>query len=116
MAKNFIQPGNTVTVTNTDVTGAVAIASGEGVQIGQLFGVAQTDIAVGDDGEIDIRGVWDLAKTSAQAWSVGQKIYWDATNRVCTTTASSNKLIGLALEAAANPSSTGRVLLLPTAA
>jgi predicted RecA/RadA family phage recombinase len=115
MAKNFIQPGNTVTVTNEDVTGAVDIASGEGFLVGSLFGVAQGDIAVGADGEIDVRGVWRVAKVSAQAWTQGAKIYWDNAARLFTTTSSGNKLVGVAAAAAANPSGTGDVLLIPTA-
>lgn len=111
MAKNFIQPGNTVTWTNPDVTGSVDVASGDGVVAGSLFGVAQTDIAVGDSGELALTGVWELPKVSAQAWTVGQRIYWDAAAGNATTAASSNKLIGVAIEAAANPSATGKVRL-----
>lgn len=58
-----------------------------------------------------MRGVFDLPKTSAQAWTVGAKIYWDSANGLATTTASGNSLIGTALAAAANPSATGRVRL-----
>ncbi|ESY72527.1 hypothetical protein X740_33230 [Mesorhizobium sp. LNHC221B00] len=111
MAKNYIQPGNTISWTNADVTGAVDVASGDGVVAGSLFGVAQGDIAVGDSGELGLIGVYDLEKVSAQAWTFGQRIYWDATAGNATTTASSNKLIGVAVEAAANPSATGKVRL-----
>jgi predicted RecA/RadA family phage recombinase len=111
MAKNYIQPGNTITLTNTDVTDAAALASGDGYLAGSIFGVAQTDVAVGDDGEFALIGVWALAKVSAQAWTVGQRIYWAEASGECTTTASSNKLIGVAVEAADNPSATGKVRL-----
>ncbi|RWH86440.1 MAG: DUF2190 family protein [Mesorhizobium sp.] len=111
MAKNYIQPGNEITITNEDVTDAAAIASGDGVLIGSLFGVAQVDIAVGAEGTIGLIGVYSLPKVSAQAWTVGQRIYWAAATSECTTTASSNKLIGVAVEAAANPSATGTVRL-----
>lgn len=106
MAKNYIQPGDTVTV-----TAPAAVASGAGVLIGTLFGVAITDAASGAAVPIKTTGVFDLAKTSAQAWTVGAAIYWDNTNKVCTTTATDNTLIGKAVEAAANPSGTGRVRL-----
>ncbi|TPN44876.1 DUF2190 family protein [Mesorhizobium sp. B1-1-7] len=111
MAKNYIQPGNTITWTNEDVTGAVDVASGDGVVAGSLFGVAQTDIAVGDSGELGLIGVYELPKVSAQAWTVGERIYWVAASGEATGTAGSNKLIGVAIEAAANPSSTGKVRL-----
>jgi predicted RecA/RadA family phage recombinase len=111
MAKNFIQPGDTITWTNEDVTGAVDVASGDGVVAGSLFGVAEGDIAVGDSGELSLVGVRELPKVSAQAWTFGQRIYFVAASGECTTTAGSNKLIGVAVEAAANPSATGKVRL-----
>jgi predicted RecA/RadA family phage recombinase len=58
-----------------------------------------------------VEGVWTMAKTSAQAWTVGARIYWDDTAKLCTTTATSNTLIGVATAIAANPSSTGNVRL-----
>ncbi len=104
--RNFITPGEHVTI-----TAAAAITSGQPVLVGDLFGVAQGDAAIGEDVVIVRRGVFELPKTSAQAWTVGAKVYWDGTNNVCTTTASGNKLIGVAVAVAANPSATGRVLL-----
>jgi len=38
-------------------------------------------------------------------------IYWDNTNKQCTTTSTSNTKIGVATAAAANPSSVGNVRL-----
>jgi len=111
MAKNFIQPGDVVTLTNEDHTDAVTINSGEGFLVGSIFGVAQGDVAVGDDGEFDTRGAYDLAKVSAQAWTVGQKIYWDDSVKLCTTTSGGNTLIGVAIAVADNPSATGIVRL-----
>ncbi len=106
MAKNFIQPGDTITVpAPADVT------SGSGVLVGSLFGVAAFDAKSGDDVEIYTKGLWGLPKTSAQAWTVGAKIYWDGSK--CTTADGSgaNTLIGHALAVAANPSATGIVRL-----
>lgn len=111
MAKNFIQPGDRLTLQVPDDSGAVAIASGEGFLIGSIFGVAITDVAVGEGGAFETTGVWELAKTSAQAWTVGQKIYWNDTQRLVTTTAGGNTLIGVAVAVAANPSATGLVRL-----
>ncbi|WP_323764590.1 DUF2190 family protein [Marinovum sp.] len=102
--KNFIAPGEHVTViTPSDVS------AGDGLLIGSLFGVVQEDAVTGADVVLVRRGVFILPKTSAQAWTVGAKVYW--TGSECTTTASGNTLIGLAESAAANPSATGRVLL-----
>lgn len=106
MAKNYIQPGSTVTV-----VAAADTASGAGVLIGTLFGVAQHAAKAGEPLEIKTDGVWELAKTSAQAWAtVGLAIYATAAG-VLTTTATDNVLVAKNLEVAANPSATGIVRL-----
>jgi predicted RecA/RadA family phage recombinase len=107
MAKNYIQPGDVVTVAAP--TGGVA--SGAGVLVGSLFGIAATTAAQGAPVEIVTTGVFTLPKLSAQAWTVGARIYWDDTNKHCTTTASTHKLIGVALAVADNPSAIGVVRL-----
>lgn len=104
---NFIQNGDAVTV-----AAPAAVTSGDGVKVGMLFGVAQTDADSGADVAIVTRGVFTLPKTSAQAWSVGDAIYWNNTSGVCTTAATAgNIFIGVAAAAAANPSATGVVRL-----
>lgn len=60
-----------------------------------------------------IAGQIEYAKTSAQAWTGGVLLYWDNGNSVFTTASSGNTLAGRAAEAAANPSSTGQVILMP---
>lgn len=106
--KNFVQEGRTVTL-----PAPYDRNSGEGALIGALFGVANGDVASGDDGEWDLVGVFDLTKTASQAWAVGAKVYWDDTNKVCTTTASGNTLIGAAVLAVGSGAgeTTGRVRL-----
>lgn len=107
MATNLISTGETVTV-----TAPYDVSSGGGCLVGSLFGIAVNDASSGDtDLVINTMGVYSHAKTSAQAWTVGALIYWDNTNKVFTTTSTSNKLVGVAVEAAANPSSTGTVRL-----
>lgn len=90
--KNFVAVGNTLTI-----TAAANVASGGGVQIGALFGVAVSDIANGEEGVINLTGVYDLPKAPSQAWTVGAKVYWDDANNRCTTTAGSLSLIGVAV-------------------
>ena len=104
--KNYIQAGNNLTV-----TAAADLSAGAGVLVGTIFGVAQETVLSGADVVIVRRGVFDLAKVSAQVWTVGQKIYWDDTAKLATTVATSNTLIGAATAVAANPSGTGSVLL-----
>ncbi|SEQ48773.1 Predicted phage recombinase, RecA/RadA family [Faunimonas pinastri] len=104
--QNFIQPGAVLTV-----TAPADVLSGDLVIVGNMFGIAASNAASGDDVEIKIGGVYDLTKSSAQAWTQGAKIYWDATNKGATTTASGNTYIGVAALVAANPSDIGRVRL-----
>lgn len=106
--KNYVQPGQTLTV-----AAPYAVASGAGVLVGSLFGVASTAVGSGADVEIVTEGVFDLPKVGSQAWSVGARVYWDDTNKHCTTTASTNKLIGVAVAAVGSGAgeTTGRVRL-----
>lgn len=104
--QNYVQPGNVI-----PVAAPYDVAAGAGLLVGSIFGIAATDAANGAAVEAQTVGVFDLAKTSAQAWAVGAKIYWDDTAKEATTVSTSNTLIGVAIAAAANPSATGRVRL-----
>ena len=107
MAKNFKQEGDTLTLTS-----AADVAAGTGYLFGAaLFGVALTNVASGTPGPFATEGVFELAKTSALAIAVGDRLYWDATNKVVNTTTTGQKCIGVAVSAAANPSSTVLVKL-----
>ena len=76
-----------------------------------IFGVATSPAPSGATVEAAACGVFELAKTSAQAWTVGAKVYWDDAAKLCTTVNTSNTLISVAVAAAANPSATGLVRL-----
>jgi predicted RecA/RadA family phage recombinase len=103
---NYSQPGNILTLIADR-----AITSGGGFLKGAIFGVATAAVADAAAGEFVTCGVFSLTKTSAQAWTVGQKIYWDNTLFVCTTDGTAGQLIGTATAVADNPSSTGYVKL-----
>jgi predicted RecA/RadA family phage recombinase len=107
MSKNYIQPGQTVTIAAP--TGGVL--SGQGVLIGTLFGIAQYDAVEGADVEILTEGVVEIAKTSALQIGVGDRLFWDATNKVVNKTATAQVCVGIAASAAANPSGTVRMKL-----
>jgi len=92
--KNFIQKGDSL-----NVTAPAAVSSGDGVKLGQIFGVAVTDAANGADLVIKTEGVFELDKVGSQAWTIGALVYWDDSNKYCTTTASGNVLIGVATAA-----------------
>lgn len=104
--RNFIQFGDTLTLTAPYV-----VASGGGFLVGSIFAVAAGDASSGAQVEGKTVGVYELPKVSAQAWTVGAKIYWDDVAKVCTTVATGNTLIGVCVATAANPSAVGRVRL-----
>lgn len=110
MASNYVQPGKNIDLTAP--TGGVT--SGVGVLIGRIFSVALQTVAAAAAFVGTRVGVWSLAKTSAQAWVVGEKIYWDNANKRADNLPTAGfRRIGVCVEAAANPSSTGKVLLIP---
>ena len=104
--KNFKQTGDVLSV-----TAPYDVASGAGCLVGKLFGIAATTAVSGAAVEIKTTGVFELPKTSAQAWTAGALIYWDDTAKECTTVTTSNTLIGHAIAVAANPSANGLVRL-----
>lgn len=106
--KNFVKPGLVVTA----VAPSGGCVSGNLYRINSLIGVAAADAAVGDPVELQVEGDFELAKTSAQAWAIGEPIYSIAgTNVLTNVPGTGNYLVGVATAIAANPSSTGRVRL-----
>lgn len=105
--KNYIQDGSQVTLTP-----GAAVSAGVGYLFGTaLFGVAVTDVAISTPGAFVLEGIVELAKTSALAISVGDRLYWDSTNKVVNKTTTAQQCVGIAVTAASNPSPTVQVLL-----
>lgn len=104
--KNYIQPGDTITL-----TAPAAVASGDPVVVGAIFGVASTAAATGEPVECKRTGVFTLTKKAATAMTEGAKAYWDATNSEITPTATGNLLVGAAAVAAASSATVVDVLL-----
>ena len=94
-----------------DYMPGAAIAAGDVVVQGDLVGVAKRPIAANELGAIEVEGVFDFAKNTGVAYTVGQILYWDDTNNVVTTTATGNKQIGKSVRAAASADTTVRVRL-----
>jgi predicted RecA/RadA family phage recombinase len=108
MAKNFVQPGQQLTLTAP----AGGVTAGVGVLIGTLFGISLGTAIAGASFDLATDGVWDIAKLSTEVWAAGDKIYWDNANaRVTNAATGALRPVGHAAAAAANPSSTGRVRL-----
>lgn len=87
---NFVQSGKVLTL-----TAPYTVTSGLGALVGKIFGVATGDVTSGSVGEFLIEGVVDLAKDTS-TFADGAVVYWDNTNKVATSTAQSNWLIGVA--------------------
>lgn len=103
---NFIQKGGTLTF-----AAPYDVASGAGFLVGAMFAVAVRAALSGAPVEGLRKGVFTLPKTSAQAWTQGQKVYWDDSNKRCDSDGTVGLLIGTAAEIAANPTATGIVVL-----
>ena len=106
--QNFLQRGDAINIT-APVGGVV---SGQALVVGQIFGVVAETAPAGAVVALHRKGVFSLAKTSAQAWAQGDALYWDAANKLVTSVNSGSLLpVGWAAAAAANPSSVGPVLI-----
>ena len=94
-----------------DHTPAGALASGDVVVQGDLVGVVLRPLAAGELGALAVDGVFDFAKNTGVAFTVGTILYWDDTNNVVTSTATGNKQIGKVVRAAASADTTVRMRL-----
>ena len=106
MATNYKHPGKTM-----PFAAPYDRTSGQGALIGAMFGVALGTYASGAAGQFATEGVWTLTKATGEAWTAGALIYWDDTNKRCTTTSTSNRRIGCAAAAAGSSDTTGDVRL-----
>lgn len=74
MATNAVQPGDIIDFVNT----GSAITSGSVVKIGQILGVALTDIAATTGtGSVAVRGVFTVPKVTAAVIAQGEALTWD---------------------------------------
>lgn len=105
--KNHVQPGHVLTF----IGAAGGHLSGDLVVIGSMFGISTGNVSEDAEGELALGGVYALPKVSAQAWTQGVKLYWDATAKLVTSVSTANTYIGVAAAAAANPSASGWVRL-----
>lgn len=106
--KNGISTGQVMTYTAP--TGGVV--SGTPVLIGALLVVPVASAAQTEKFAGETLGVIEFTKVSAQAWTEGQVIFWDNTNKRFTSASATGLFpVGVAAEAAANPSALGKVRL-----
>ena len=95
--KNFLQDGTIVPMTAP----AGGVVSGTAYLIGGVVIAAMQDAAAGATFPALVDGCVSLPKAAALAIAEGALCYWDNTNKVVTSVATGNTLIGLYTEAKA---------------
>ena len=104
---NYVQSGETLVLDP-----GATVAAGVGHLFGAaLFGVAKVNAVSGTASAFQMEGVVTIAKTSALAIAIGDRLFWDATNSVVNKTATAQQQVGIAVSVAANPSATVQMLL-----
>lgn len=119
----FIQKGDIVDYTNS---GEAAIKYGQLIIGKDKIFVAAEEIAPGATGGVHTSGVFEMAAEATAAFAFGQKIYYDATNKVATATAETgstataetgsttktpNAYIGIAVEAKVKSAAVAKIKL-----
>lgn len=104
--KTFSQEGE-----NPTQTAPANVTAGTGVKIGDFLIIPTMNALSGAQFTGVIRGTVEHAKLAAQAWTEGQAVNWDDTNKRFTTVTTGNFRVGWATRVAVNPSATGFVYL-----
>jgi predicted RecA/RadA family phage recombinase len=108
--KNWISDGNNITM-----IAPAATVSGVAQQLSSgVVAVPASTAASGTAVSFSPKGVFSgQLKTTAEAWTVGQKLYWvTATSRFTTTAGTNGAAIGFATVAALAADTTGTVCLI----
>lgn len=111
MARNYVNPGEHITF-----TAGADVASGAGVVIGVMLGVALGAVANGETGTAAIEGAWDLPKLGTAVITEGAALIWDVSaGQFIVASAATGDLANcaVALEAAGNGTTTVRAKLTP---
>ena len=106
MAKqaSFVQKGDVI-----DYTAAADIAYCDVVPLVTRVGVATEDIASGATGGVAVTGVFEAAAVTGTVFAVGDALYWDATAKKLTKTATDNTPAGWATEPKISSGTVARV-------
>ena len=96
--KNHTQKGDVITVPAP----AGGITSGEGMIIGNIFGIAAYTAADGDPVELGTTGVYQLPKATTAVLTVGARVAWDNTAKNINVPGTGRFPVGIATEGAGN--------------
>lgn len=105
--KNYIQNGDMITVT-APIGG---VTSGQGLLVGSLFGVVAATAAEGEAVEFATTGVFELPKDAATVIDTGDRVAWNDTAKEIALPGVGLYLVGIAVTAAGNGTTTVRVRL-----
>lgn len=103
--KNFVQKGRSI-----QLVMPYDRLSGQGVLVGASFGVCASDALSGANNEVQVRGVFDVTKDTS-TFSQGDKVYWDDSAKKCSSTSTSNVVVGYAVQAQLTGDATVRIQL-----
>jgi predicted RecA/RadA family phage recombinase len=106
---NFVQKGEAL-----DLTAPYDVASGGGFKVGAIIAIASSAALSGASVVGNVIGVYDVTSDTGAAWSIGDVVYWDDTNKRFTKTTTSNTKSGVAVAAKTSGATTGRVRLIPS--
>jgi predicted RecA/RadA family phage recombinase len=81
------------------------------VIVGSIIGIASGDAESGAPVVVVTEGCFTLPKVATDAITAGERVYWDSDPGICTDVSTDNTLLGVAIEAAPNPSGTVKVRL-----
>jgi len=87
------------------------LVSGSFYLVGTLAGVCARSGLQGEIVALKRYGVFTLPKAIGAAWTQGDQLYWDNTNKNFTKTSSGNSKWGMAAAAALSGDTTGSVAL-----
>ena len=104
--KNFIQPGETITI-----TAPANVASSSPVMLGNIFGVATNDALKDQDLELKLTGVFTLPKVPTETWKTGALVYWNEVANALTNIGDNNQLVGVSISNTTALNSNGVVRL-----
>jgi predicted RecA/RadA family phage recombinase len=106
MAKNYIQRGDVLTIPAPANT-----LSGEPIIIGELRGVALGNAAETAPLDVQTEGVFELPKVAADAFDIGDSVFYDSATKLVKATGADPAKLGYAVTGAAASSATVNVKL-----
>ena len=106
--KNLVAEGRII-----NLVAPYDVNSGAGLLVGSIFAVATMTVTSGSKVDAQRVGVFDLNKqaNAGITFAQGDAVYWDNANKRCTSAAGGNRLIGVAVDTAADASALVRVLV-----